>query len=67
MKKLISDAGGMKTFLEIRNIETPTNMKYMRISTFYDGAKDPNGERIQFDMCLEEEHFQILKDFINEM
>jgi hypothetical protein len=67
MKKLISDAGGMKTFLEIRNIETPTNMKYMRISTFYDGAKDPNGERTQFDMCLEEEHFQILKDFINEM
>lgn len=65
MKRLISDVGGMKTFLEIRDIETPANMKYIRVSTFYDGAKDPNGERTRFDMCLEEEHFQTLKDIIN--
>ena len=67
MKKLISDVGGMKTFLEIRDLETPAKMKYIRVSTFYDGAKDPNGERTRFDMCLEPEHFQVLKDFINEM
>ena len=67
MKKLISDVGGMKTYLEIRDLEIPANMKYIRISTFYDGAKDPNSERTRFDMCLEEEHFQTLKDIINEM
>ena len=67
MKRLISDVGGMKTFLEIRDLEIPANMKYIRVSTFYDGAKDPNSERTRFDMCLEREHFQTLKDFINEM
>jgi hypothetical protein len=67
MKKLISDVGGMKTFLEIRNIEAPSNMKYIRVSTFYDGAKDPNGERTKFDMCMEPKDFQNLKDFINEV
>jgi hypothetical protein len=67
MKKLISDVGGMKTFLEIRDIETPANMKYIRVSTFYDGAKDPNGERTRFDMCLEQDQFQTLKDFINDL
>ena len=67
MKKLISDTGGMKTFVEIRNLDTPVNMKYIRISTFYDGAKDPNSERTRFDMCLEKEDFDKLKDFINEM
>lgn len=67
MKKLISDIGGMKTFLEIRTINSTSTMKYFKISTFYDGAKDPNSERTQFDMCLDEEHYQYLKDFINEM
>lgn len=67
MKKLISDVGGMKTFLEIRDLGIPANMKYIRVSTFYDGAKDPNSERTRFDMCMETEHFQNLKDFINEM
>ena len=67
MKKLLSDVGGMKTFIEIRKLDNPTNMRYIRVSTFYDGAKDPNGERTRFDMCMEEEHFQTLKEFINEM
>ena len=67
MKKLISDVGGMKTFLEIRDIEAPSNMKYIRVSTFYDGARDPNGERTKFDMCMDSKDFQNLKDFINEV
>lgn len=67
MKKLISNTGGLQTFFEIRDLEIPPNTKYIRISTFYDGAKNPNGERTQFDMCLDEEHFKNLKDFINGM
>jgi hypothetical protein len=67
MKRLLSDVGGMKTFVEIRKLDTPASMRYIRVSTFYDGAKDPNGERTRFDICLEEEHFQVLKEFINEM
>lgn len=67
MKKLISDRGGMKTFVEIRTLDTPANMKYIRVSTFYDGARDPNSERTRFDMCLEQSDFDALRDFINEM
>jgi hypothetical protein len=66
-KKLISETGGMKTYVEIRNISMPVGTKYLRISTFYDGAKDPNSERTRFDMCMDEETFNALKDMINEV
>jgi hypothetical protein len=66
MKKLISDVGGMKTFVEVRKLDNPINMKYIRVSSLYDGAKDPNGERTRFDMCLNDPEFETLKDFFNE-
>jgi hypothetical protein len=66
MKKLISDVGGMKTFVEVRKLDNPINMRYIRVSSLYDGAKDPNGERTRFDMCLNDLEFETLKDFFNE-
>jgi hypothetical protein len=66
-KRLISDTGGMKTYVEIRDVDTPAGMKYLRVSTFFDGAKDPNSERTRFDMCMDEGTFQALKDIINEV
>lgn len=66
-KKLISDTGGMKTYIEIRNIDSPEGMKYLRISTFFDGAKEPNSERTKFDMCMNHDTFQYLKNAINEV
>ena len=66
-KKLISETGGMRTYLEIRNVDTPAGLKYMRISTFFDGAKDPNSERTRFDMCLDEATFNAFKEMINEV
>jgi len=67
MKKLISDVGGMKTYVEIRDIDMPVGTKYLRVSTFYDGAKDPNSERTRFDMCMDQETFNALKDLVNEV
>ena len=66
-KKLISETGGMRTYLEIRNVDTPAGLKYLRISTFFDGAKDPNSERTRFDMCLDEATFNAFKEMINEV
>ena len=66
-KKLISADGGMKTYVEIRNIDAPPGVKYLRVSTVFEGAKDPNSERTRFDMCMDEATFQALKDLINEM
>jgi hypothetical protein len=67
MKRLISDTGGMKTYVEIRDINMPTGTKYLRVSTFFDGAKDPNSERTRFDMCMDDKTFSALKDLINEV
>lgn len=66
-KRLISDTGGMKTYVEIRDVDTPAGMKYLRVSTFFDGAKDPNSERTRFDMCMDEETFRALRDIFNEV
>lgn len=66
-KKLISETGGMKTYVEIRNIDMPVGTKYLRVSTFFDGAKDPNSERTRFDMCMDETTFNSLKELINEV
>lgn len=65
-KKLISDAGGMKTYVEIRDVDTPAGLKFLRVSTVYDNAKHPAEERTRFDMCLDQESFQMLKELINE-
>jgi hypothetical protein len=67
MKKLISDSGGMKIYVEVRNLTMPEGVKYLRISSFYDGAKDPNGERTKLDMCLTSEEFAELRDLLNEI
>jgi hypothetical protein len=67
MKKLISDTGGMKIYVEIRNLTMPEGVKYLRISSFFDGAKDPNGERTKLDMCLTADEFAELRDLFNEI
>ena len=67
MKRLISETGGMKTYVEIRDIDVPAGTKFLRVSTFFDGAKDPNSERTRFDMCMDETTFNALKDLINEV
>lgn len=66
-KKLISNAGGMKTYIEIRDVDTPAGLKFFRVSTVYDGARNPTEERTKFDMCLDQESYQALKELINEM
>lgn len=67
MKRLISDTGGMKTYVELRDIDVPAGTKYLRVSTFFEGAKDPNSERTRFDMCMDEATFNALRDLINEV
>lgn len=64
---MISESGGMRTYVEIRNLSVPEGTKYIRISTFFDGAKDPNSERTRLDMCMTDSEFNSLKELINEM
>ena len=41
MKKLISNTGGMNTFLEIKPVEAVPGLTHLRITTTYDGSKHP--------------------------
>ena len=66
MKKLISDTGGMHTYLEIKPVDAVPGTTYLRITTMFDGAKDPNSERVKFDMCLDQRELANLKMALSE-
>ena len=66
MKKLISDTGGMHTYLEIRPVEAIPGTTHLKITTAFDGAKDPTDERVVFDVCLDPTDLANLKAAISE-
>lgn len=66
MKKLISNTGGMHTYLEINQVSAVPGTTHLRITTTFDGAKDPSDERVRFDMSLEQSDLANLKAVINE-
>ena len=66
MKKLISNTGGMHTFLEITPVAAVPGTTHLRITTTYDGSKFPNDERVRFDMCLDQADMANLKAAVSE-
>jgi hypothetical protein len=69
MKKLISSQGGLNTYLEVKPMDHKLypDWKYLRLTTQFDGSKDPAEERVRFDWCLDPETFKTFKDFVNEV
>ena len=66
MKKLISDTGGMHTYLEIRSVDAIPGTTHLKITTAFDGAKDPTYERVVFDMCMDQRDLANLKAALSE-
>ncbi len=66
MKKLISNTGGMNTFLEIKPVEAVPGLTHLRITTTYDGSKHPKDERVHFDLCLEATDLANIKTALSE-
>lgn len=66
-KKLINDAGGYKTYIEVRQLESSGKETYIRISSAYDHSTDPLFERTQFEICLDSEALSRLKSIFNEV
>lgn len=66
MKKLISNTGGLHTFLEVKPVEAVAGMTYLRITTTFDGSKDPADERVKFDICLDPTDLANLKAVLND-
>lgn len=67
MKKLISNTGGMCTYLEIKPVAAVPGTTHLRITTTFDGAKDPDYERVKFDMCLDSTDLANLKAALSEL
>lgn len=66
MKKLISNTGGLQTFLEIKPVEAIPGMTYLRITTTFEGAKDTSDERVKFDVCLDQLDLDNLRAALND-
>ena len=66
-KKLINDAGGYKTFVELRQLDSAGKEVYFRISSTYDRSSDPTFERTQFETCLDSAALSALKSIFNEV
>jgi hypothetical protein len=66
MKKLISTTGGMNTFLEIKPVAAVAGLTHLRITSTYDGAKNPEDERVHFDLCLEPTDLANIKAALSE-
>lgn len=66
MKKLISNTGGLHTYLEIKPVTAVQGMTYLRVTTTFDGSKDPTDERVKFDICLDPKDLANLKTVLND-
>jgi hypothetical protein len=65
MKKLISNNAGHKTYVEILDVMRPSDHKYLKVTTTYDLAKDPNNERVKFEMLMTPEVIEQFKEIFN--
>jgi hypothetical protein len=68
-KHLISEAGGVRTYLALTPLQAPSHpgWTHVKISSTYDFARDPAHEQTKLDLCLSAQDLANLKTAINEM
>ena len=67
MKTLISSQNGMETFVEITDQDRPQGYKYIKITSVFDKAKDPQAERVRYEMLMSPECIAKMKDVFNSL
>ena len=69
MKHLISEAGGVKTYVEARAMTNPQHQgwTHARIFTTADFSRQPEFEQTKLELCLEPGDFANLKAVINSL
>lgn len=69
MKKLIDDAGGYLTYIEIRPFTNPAHQGWhnLKVTTVWEGARSGVEEQVKYDMNLSPAAFKNLKDLLNEV
>jgi len=62
MKTLINSENGMDTFMEVTDQARPAGYKYIKITSVFDKAKDPQAERVRYEMLVSPECMIKLKE-----
>lgn len=68
-KHLISEAGGINTYLSVTELETPSHhsWRHVKITTTYDYSRQPDYEQTKLDLCLDPAAFANLKAIVNSL
>jgi hypothetical protein len=68
-KHLISEAGGVRTYLSLTPLQTSSHKdwNHIKITSTYEFARDPAHEQTKLDLCLSAQDLANLKAAINEM
>jgi len=67
MKKLISNSGGYQLYVELKLIPAMKNKQHeLRFTTKYEHAKDPDDEQLKFQLILDDEALENLKEIIGD-
>lgn len=69
MRKLIDDAGGYLTYIEIHPFTNTAHQGWynLKVITVWEGARSGPEEQVKYDMNLSPDAFRNLKDLLNEM
>lgn len=69
MKKLIYNAGGYLTYMEIRPFENPQHQGWvnLRVTTVWEGARSTVEEQVKYELNLDPDALKNLRDLLNEV
>ena len=69
MKHLLSEAAGVRTYVEARELTNPQHQgwTFVRIFTKADFSRQPDAEQTKVEMCLQQHELAHFKDIINNL
>jgi hypothetical protein len=70
IKKLISEAGGINTYLSVSKMQNSAHSGWvhLKLTTTYDNSiRDTEYEQARLDMCMDPESFERFKSVINSL
>lgn len=69
MKRLVSDAGGYKTFVDVKpfNLASHPDWVNLKVTTVWEGARGEVHEQVKYELNLDKEGLASLRNLLNEM
>ena len=64
-KKLLSNADGFETHVELLECLSPKGYKTLRFTTLFERSRHPDGERQAYQVTLSPESLDVLKGVLN--